>query len=40
MTTNDAICTRQIKSRTAMAKAAFNTKKTLSTSKIGFKFKD
>jgi hypothetical protein len=32
MLTNDAMCTLEIKSRIAMAKAAFNKKKTLSTS--------
>jgi hypothetical protein len=31
---NDAICTREIKSRFMMAKAAFNRKKTLFTSKL------
>jgi hypothetical protein len=34
MITNDARCTREIKSRNAMAKAAFNKKKTLFTSKL------
>jgi hypothetical protein len=34
MITNDARRTREIKSRTAMTKAAFNGKKTLLTSKI------
>jgi hypothetical protein len=34
MITNDARCTREIKARIAMAKAAFNRKKTLSTSKL------
>ena len=34
MITNDARCTREIKSRTATAEAAFNRKKTLFTSKI------
>jgi hypothetical protein len=34
MITNDARCTREIKSRIAMAKAAFNKKKTLFTSKL------
>jgi hypothetical protein len=34
MITNDAMCTREIKSRIAMAKAAFNKKKTLFTSKL------
>jgi hypothetical protein len=33
MITNDARCTREIKARIAMAKAAFNRKKTLFTSK-------
>jgi hypothetical protein len=33
MITNDATCTREIKSRIAMAKAAFNKKKILFTSK-------
>jgi len=33
MTTKDARCTREIKSRTAMAKAAFYKKKTLFTNK-------
>jgi hypothetical protein len=33
MITNDARCTREIKARTAMARAAFN-KKTLFTSKL------
>ena len=32
--TNDGRCTREIKSRIAMAKAAFNKKKTLCTSKL------
>jgi len=32
--TNDGRCTREIKSRIAMAKAAFSKKKTLFTSKI------
>jgi hypothetical protein len=32
--TNDARCTREIRSRIAMAKAVFNKKKTLSTSKL------
>jgi hypothetical protein len=35
MITNDARCTREIKSMIAMAKAAFNKKKTLFTSKLG-----
>ena len=34
MLTNDGRCTREIKSRIAMAKVAFNTKKTLFTSKL------
>jgi hypothetical protein len=34
MIANDARCTREIKSRIAMAKAAFNKKKTLFTSKL------
>jgi hypothetical protein len=34
MITNDARCTREIKSRIALAKAAFNEKKTLVTSKL------
>jgi hypothetical protein len=34
MITNDARCTREIKARIAMAKAAFNKKKTLLTSKL------
>jgi hypothetical protein len=34
MKTNDARCTREIKSRIAMAKAAFNKKKNLFTSKL------
>jgi hypothetical protein len=34
MITNDARCTREIKSRIAMAKAAFNRKKNLFTSKL------
>jgi hypothetical protein len=34
MITNDARCTREIKSRISMAKAAFNMKKTLFTSKL------
>jgi hypothetical protein len=34
MIMNDARCTCEIKSRIAMAKAAFNTKKTLFTSKL------
>jgi hypothetical protein len=34
MITNNARCTREIKSRIAMEKAAFNKKKTLFTSKL------
>jgi hypothetical protein len=34
MITNDARCTRDIKARIAMAKGAFNKKKTLLTSKL------
>jgi hypothetical protein len=34
MVTNDAKCTHDIKSRIAMAKAAFNKKKALFTSKL------
>jgi hypothetical protein len=34
MITNDARCTREIKSRIAMAKATFNKKKNLFTSKL------
>jgi hypothetical protein len=34
MITNDARCAREIKARIAMAKAAFNKKKTLFTSKL------
>jgi hypothetical protein len=34
MVTNDARCTREIKSRIAMAKVAFSRKKTLFTSKL------
>ena len=34
MITNDARCTHEIKSRIAMAKAAFNRKKTSFTSKL------
>jgi hypothetical protein len=36
MITNDARCTREIKSRITMAKAAFNKKQTLFTSKLDF----
>jgi hypothetical protein len=35
--TDDASCTSEIKSRTTMAKAAFNKKKTLFTSKLDLK---
>ena len=35
MITNDARCTREIKSRIVMAKAAFNRKRTLFTSSLG-----
>jgi hypothetical protein len=34
MITNDVKCTREIKARITMAKAAFNKKKTLFTSKL------
>jgi hypothetical protein len=34
MITNDARCTREIKSRIVVAKAAFNKKETLFTSKL------
>jgi hypothetical protein len=34
MVTNDASCTREIKSRIAMAKAAFNKKKALVARKL------
>jgi hypothetical protein len=40
MITNDARCTREIKSSTAMAKAAFNKKKILFHQQIGLKFKE
>ena len=36
MLTNDGRCTGEIKSRIAMAKAAFNKKKTLFTGTLGF----
>jgi hypothetical protein len=39
MVTNDARCTREIKSKIAMAKAAFNKKKTLHQ-QTGLKFKE
>jgi hypothetical protein len=34
MITNDARCTREIKTRTAMAKAAFNKKESVFTNKL------
>jgi hypothetical protein len=40
MITNYVRCTREIKSSTAMTKAAFNKKTTLFPSKFGLKFKD
>jgi hypothetical protein len=40
MITNDARCTREIKSSTATGKAAFNKKKTLFTSKLDLKVKE
>jgi len=40
MVTNDARCIREIKSRIAMAKAAFNKKKTLFISKMHLKCKE
>jgi hypothetical protein len=39
MITNDARCTREIKARIAMAKAASNKKKTLFTSKLDLELK-
>jgi hypothetical protein len=39
MITNDARCTREIKARIAMAKAAFNRKKTLFASKLDLQLK-
>jgi hypothetical protein len=39
MTTNDARCTREIKSRIAMTEAAFNKKKTVHW-QIGLRFKE
>jgi hypothetical protein len=39
MITNDARCTHEIKSRIAMAKAAFNKKKNLFTSKLDLKLR-
>ena len=38
--TNDGRCTREIKSRIAMAKAAFSKKKTLFYQQIGLKFEE
>jgi hypothetical protein len=38
MATDDARCTREIKYRIAMAKAAFKRKKTLFTSKLDLTF--
>jgi len=38
--TNDGRCKREIKSRIAMAKAAFNKKKTLFTSKLDLTFEE
>jgi len=40
MLTNDGRCTCEIKSRIAMAKAAFNKKKTLFYQQIGLKFEE
>jgi hypothetical protein len=40
MVTNDARCTREIKSRMVMANAAFDKRKALFTSKLDFKFKE
>ena len=40
MLTNDGRCTCEIKSRIAMAKAAFSKKKTLFTSKLDLKFEE
>jgi hypothetical protein len=39
MVTNDARCTREIKSRIAVSKAPFNKKKNLFTSKLDLKFR-
>ena len=39
MLTNDGKCTREIKSRIAMAKAAFNKNKNLFTSKLDLNLK-
>ena len=38
--TNDAICTREIKSRIAKAKAAFDNKKNHFTSKLDLKLRE
>jgi hypothetical protein len=40
MITNYARCTREIKSRLAMAKAAFNKRKTLFTSKLDLNLRE
>ena len=40
MTTNDARCTCEIKSRIAMPNAALNRKKTFLTSRLHFNFKE
>jgi hypothetical protein len=40
MVTNDARSTREIKARIAMAKAAFNKKKTLFTSKLDLELRE
>jgi hypothetical protein len=40
MITNDARCTREIKSRIAVAKSVFNKKKTFFYQQIGRKFKE
>jgi hypothetical protein len=40
MITSDARCTREIKSRITMAKAAFNKKKTPLYQQSGLKFKE
>jgi hypothetical protein len=39
MITNEATCAREIKSRIGMAKAAFNKKKTLFTSKLNLRIR-
>jgi hypothetical protein len=39
MITNDARCTQEVKCRIDMAKAAFNKKKTLFTSKLDLKIR-